>query len=279
MVHTLPVGELYLQQQGSGFPVLCLHGHPGSASAMSVFTHHLSQRFWTLAPDLRGYGRSRQDASFSMSDHLRDLTALLDRLAIERCVVLGWSLGGILALELAWQCPERIGGLILVATAAKPRSNHPPVTWQDLLYTGLAAASNWLQPGKRWHRELLGKRSLYRYLLQQHTELSYRYLARWGISAYLQTSAAARQALSAALHSGYDRLADLSQIQCPALILAGECDRHITAASSYETAQKLPGSSWQCYPETAHLFPWEIPQQVLTDIDVWFDVYQGELVS
>lgn len=274
MVHTLPIGELYIQQQGKGFPVLCLHGHPGSAATMSVFTARLSRRFWTLAPDLRGYGQSRQVASFSMSEHLLDLQAMLDRFSIERCAVLGWSLGGILALELALKCPERIGGLILVATAAKPRSNHPAVTWADLLYTGLASASNWLQPGKRWHRELFGKRSLYRYLLQQHTETSYRYLARWGISAYLQTSNAARQALSDALQSGYDRLADVSQVQCPTLVLAGECDRHITASSSYETAEQLPHSCWRCYPETAHLFPWEIPQQVLTDIDAWFDTHQ-----
>ena len=52
-------------------------------------------------------------------------------------------------------------------------------------------------------------------------------------------------------------------------MLAGEQDRHITADSSQETARHLKNSQWQCYPNTAHLFPWEIPQQLLEDIDIW----------
>jgi proline iminopeptidase len=55
---------------------------------MSVFTNHLSQRFQTLAPDLRGYGNSRAQFDFMMTDHLIDLEALLDRFQIDRCLVL-----------------------------------------------------------------------------------------------------------------------------------------------------------------------------------------------
>ena len=124
--------------QGNGFPILCLHGHPGSGSSMSVFTNHLSKRFLTVAPDLRGYGQSRVKVNFDMEDHLNDLEDLLDRLKIEKFMVLGWSLGGILALELALRHPERVTGLILIATAARPWGNHPPISWQDNLYTGLA---------------------------------------------------------------------------------------------------------------------------------------------
>jgi proline iminopeptidase len=45
--------QLSVDIQGKGFPILCLHGHPGSGGSLSVFTHHLSQRFQTIAPDLR----------------------------------------------------------------------------------------------------------------------------------------------------------------------------------------------------------------------------------
>src|SRR5689334_12301939 len=106
---------------------------------MSVFTKHLSQRFQTLAPDLRGYGNSRTQQNFQMDDHLTDLEALLDRYRMERCLVLGWSLGGILAMELALRRPKQISGLILVATAARPRGSHPPISWEDNLYTGIAS--------------------------------------------------------------------------------------------------------------------------------------------
>jgi proline iminopeptidase len=255
--------------QGQGFPILGLHGHPGSGRNLSVFTNHLAKRYQTFAPDLRGYGKSRCKVNFEMSDHLTDLEALLDRFGMEKCLILGWSLGGILAMEMALRLPQRVTGLILVATAARPQGNHPSVTWQDNLYTGVAGILNYLQPSWQWNIETFGKRSLFRYLIQQHTSTAYNYIAQEAVQAYLQTSPPATRALYTALKSGYNRLTDLQQIHCPSLVLAGKEDRHITAESSLETARHLKNSQWHCYPHTAHLFPWEIPQQVLGDIDSW----------
>lgn len=263
--------ELFVESKGEGFPVLCLHGHPGTSGCLSVLTDRLCQRFWTLTPDLRGYGRSQVRGEFELVDHLTDLEALLERLEIGPFLLLGWSLGGILALELALRHPQRVKGLILIATAARPRGNHPPVTWQDYLYTGIAALLNGIKPGWKWNMEQFGRRSLFRYLICRHTPQAYRYLAQEGTRAYLSTSGAANRALNRALRQGYDRRDALDQIPSPALVLAGAQDCHITADSSWETAQALPKSQWHCYPETAHLFPWEIPGQVLADIDHWLD--------
>jgi proline iminopeptidase len=261
--------NLNTEIKGQGYPILCLHGHPGSSQSLSVFTNYLGDRFQTIAPDLRGYGKSRPQGHFEMSDHLTDLTALLNQLKIDRCLLLGWSLGGILALELAISDPQRFSGLILIASSARPRGNHPPVSWQDLFFTGVAGIVNYIKPGWQWNIEVFGARSLFRYLLYQQTPLAYQYLASDGVAAYLQTSAAAQKALSKALRSGYNRLEDLSHLDLPCIVLAGAEDRHITAQSSRETAQHLKNCHWQCYPNTAHLFPWEIPSQVLKDLDSW----------
>ena len=88
--------QLNVNVKGKGFPILCLHGHPGSGQCMSVFTDRLSQRFQTFSPDLRGYGKSRTTENFDMEDHLADLEALLDRFGIQQCLVLGVTrqLGG-----------------------------------------------------------------------------------------------------------------------------------------------------------------------------------------
>ena len=267
--------SLNVDIKGQGFPILCLHGHPGSSQTMSVFTNHLQQKYQTIAPDLRGYGDSPAEASFLMRDHLNDLEILLNRLAIDECLLLGWSLGGILALELALKFPQRFKGLILIASAAHPRSSHPTVKWQDLCYTGIAGIVNYLKPGWQWNIDTFGKRSLFRYLICQQTPTAYKYLAKEGTPAYLKTSKAAEKALTKAIAEGYNRLEDIQDLALPVLVLAGEEDLHITATASRETAQKLRYCQWKCYPQTAHLFPWEIPERVLEDIDQWLKSISG----
>ena len=255
--------------KGNGYPILCLHGHPGSAASMSVFTDHFCQRWQTLSPDLRGYGKSRYRRDFQLEEHLEDLIGLLDRQKIQQCLILGWSLGGIIALELVLRHPDRFPGLILVASAARPWGSHPPVRTTDLVLTGMAAILNQIKPGWRWNIDTFARRSLFQYLFSQHQALSYRYLAQDAVPAYLGTSPAANRALNRALKKGNNCLKSLDKITIPCLVLAGANDRHITSASSQETAEKLKLSQWKCYPDTAHLFPWEIPDLVLGDIDAW----------
>lgn len=258
-----------IEGPSDGLPVLCLHGHPGSGEALDVFTGPLAALgFRTYAPDLRGYGRSRTRYPFSMTSHLDDLDELLAQYQIDKCLVLGWSLGGILAMELALRRPEVVRGLVLVGTAARPVGSHPPITLQDNVLTGIAGVMNWVWPALGL-AIALGKRSLFRYLIRQHTPTAYRYLARRGAPAYLQTSRYAEAALFGAIRAGYNRVSDIKSLDIPSLMLCGECDRHITAEASLETARALPNCEVHCYPDTAHLFPWEIPEQVNADIRNW----------
>lgn len=173
--------ELNTEIKGQGYPILCLHGHPGSIASMSVFTNNLAQKYQTITPDLRGYGKSRYQEDFKMQEHIEDLTALLDQQGIDRCLLLGWSLGGIIAMELALALPNRFSGIILIATAAHPVSSHPQTTWQDLLFTGIGGLVNYLKPGWQWNINTFGKRSLFRYLINSHTTESYYYLAKQGV--------------------------------------------------------------------------------------------------
>ncbi|MEO1179688.1 MAG: alpha/beta hydrolase [Cyanobacteria bacterium J06636_28] len=262
--------ELSVELRGQGRPILCLHGHPGTGRCMAVFTDYLSPHFQTIAPDLRGYGRSRTNQIFAMEQHLDDLSALLERLE-QPCLLLGWSLGGILAMELALRHPKKIAGIILVGTAARPVGRHPAITWQDNLLTGVAGIINWLFPGWPWNIATLGQRSLFRYLISQHSVHAYRHIARAGTPAFLQTSKLANRALMMALRQGYNRLGELHQIHQPCLMLAAANDVHITPESSQETAATLPNCEWRLYDNVAHLMPWEIGPQLCRDIGDWLE--------
>ncbi|BAU10466.1 alpha/beta hydrolase fold protein [Leptolyngbya sp. NIES-3755] len=256
---------------GSGYPIVCLHGHPGSGRSMSVFTQHLSKRFQTIAPDLRGYGQSKTRENFVMLDHLDDLQGVLDQMGIDRALILGWSLGGIVALELAARFPEKVSGLILIATSARPWGDHPRISIQDNVYTAIAALLNIVKPGWQWNIDTFAKRSLFRHLIQQHTPETYQYIASDAVYAFLKTSPAANRALNAALSQGAYRVQNFEKISCPVLMLAGEHDRHINASSSCFTAEHLSNCECKVYPKTAHLLPWEIPNQILADVDEWLD--------
>ncbi|MEO1396556.1 MAG: alpha/beta hydrolase [Cyanobacteria bacterium J06634_5] len=260
--------------RGQEFPILCLHGHPGSGAAMDVFTASLAEwpgsPFSTYAPDLRGYGQSRTAYPFEMMRHLDDLEELLARHEIRECIVLGWSLGGILAMELALRRPDVVKGLILVGTAARPRGSHPPISLKDNVVTGIAGVLNWVLPG--WKPAIaLGQKSLFRYLIRRHTPEAYRYLARRGAPAFLRTSKHSEAALFRAIRAGYNKVPDIRTLPIPSLMLCGECDRHITADASLETARALPNCAVHCYDDTAHLFPWEIPTRVNADIRSWLE--------
>ena len=261
--------RVFLRQWGEGRPILCLHGHPGSSDSMAVFGRSLSQRYRVLMPDLRGYGRSQGRSPFAMTDHLDDLIDILDHQGIDRCLVLGWSLGGIIAMELALRYPERVAGLVLIATAARPRGAHPRTHWSELLFTAIAALINQVAPGWQWNINTFGRRSLFQYLIRRQEPTPYRYIAKSAIADQLRTSRYAHQALNAAMAQGYNRLPDLDNILQPCWMGAGQWDVHITAASSRETAEALPHCQWREYANVAHLFPWEIPHQLLTDINEW----------
>ena len=235
---------------------------------MSVFTDYLSPCFQTLAPDLRGYGRSRPTQPFTMDQHLDDLSALLNELD-QPCLILGWSLGGILAMELALKRPEQVAGLILISTAARPIGRHPAIGWQDNLLTAVAGVINWLVPGWSWNISTFGRRSLFRYLISQHTAGAYGYIAKEGTPAFLQTSPQANRALNNALRQGYDQTGSLHRIGQPCLMLAASDDVHITPESSRETALLLPDCEWCLYNNVAHLMPWEIGKRLCHDIEQW----------
>ncbi len=107
--------RLSFHAQGVGPALLLLHGFTGSSATWTPRLPAL-EGFTTIAVDLLGHGDSDAPPTpnrYSMKRCVDDLTSLLDHLEVERAAVLGYSMGGRVALQLAFRAPERLWALVL----------------------------------------------------------------------------------------------------------------------------------------------------------------------
>ncbi len=101
---------------GAGAPLMLLHGFTGCAQSWAHVEPALAGRFKLIMPDLLGHGRTDSPADaarYRMERCVDDLIAILDRLGVDRINLLGYSMGGRVALAAAIQHPERVASLIL----------------------------------------------------------------------------------------------------------------------------------------------------------------------
>lgn len=117
-VPRISVGDVsyHCLEQGAGEPLVLLHGFTGSSAAWFTVLPALAERYRVIAVDLLGHGESdapEDPARYAMERVVWDMATLLDILAVGPAVVLGYSMGGRLALYLALTLPERWRGLIL----------------------------------------------------------------------------------------------------------------------------------------------------------------------
>jgi pimeloyl-ACP methyl ester carboxylesterase len=103
------------RRAGRGPLLLLVHGMAGSSETWRHVMPALAKRFTVLAPDLLGQGQSdKPRGDYSLGAHANTLRDLLDALAYERATVIGQSLGGGVAMQFAYQFPERCERLVLV---------------------------------------------------------------------------------------------------------------------------------------------------------------------
>jgi 3-oxoadipate enol-lactonase len=97
----------------TGIPMVLLHGGGGDSTSWDELAPRFAQRRPVYLPDLRGMGRSERTESYSMTIFRDDVLALLDRLDLDRVVLVGHSLGGYVAMLVAQAAPKRVAALVL----------------------------------------------------------------------------------------------------------------------------------------------------------------------
>ncbi|MFE7458604.1 alpha/beta fold hydrolase [Streptomyces sp. NPDC057554] len=98
---------------GPGRPLLALHGHFSEGRTFTPLARALAPDWRVIAPDQRGHGESDRPADYHRRGYLADAVAVLDRLGPGPVVVLGHSLGGVNAYQLAARHPDRVRALVV----------------------------------------------------------------------------------------------------------------------------------------------------------------------
>ena len=209
----------------------------------------LGRHFRLVLVDNRGFGSSSQAGSFSVADMAGDVVAVLDAAGIRRAHVMGASLGGMVAQELAIAHPERVDGLILACTAegwpfAYPM---PAASVRMLAATAGLTAEAAL---RRYTENALSARTV-----RDHPELVSR-LVEIQRSRPADTAALSAQAAAGARYAGRLRQ---RRIRARTLVLQGRADTVVDPRNARLLADRIPGAELVIFPELGHLLFWEDP--------------------
>jgi pimeloyl-ACP methyl ester carboxylesterase len=211
---------------GDGSPAIVLtHGLAATGATWAAQVEELSSSFQVVTWDLRGHGRSpNPPEDCRLPDLANDLRLVLDAASIDRAVVLGHSAGGVVAMQFAFDHPNRCAGLVLVGTASECNAK------SNEFYESLAtiAIERGMPPVRR----------------------------RLGLGAEPnppevdpQTFAKVARVMASLHHQPLT--SRLNEIRCPTLIIVGEKD-FLGAGGSVIMSRNIAGSELHIVPERGH---------------------------
>ena len=252
-IHGQPVTY---HKMGEGPPVLLVHGITSSSRTWKSVMPRLAETHTVIAPDLLGHGRSaKPQGDYSLGAYASGMRDLLVALDVEKVNVVGHSLGGGVAMQFAYQFPDRISRLVLVDTGGIGREVNP----------ALRAAA---LPGAEFVLPLLFTPTLHVAGLKVRN-----FFAGFGIHGNADvegvaegfaslTEADARRAFINTVRSVIDptgqRVSAADRLyltaEIPSLIVWGDRDRIIPVAHADLAHELMPGSRLEIFPGAGH-FP------------------------
>lgn len=116
--------QLNYQQLGQGEHIVLIHGLFGSLENLNMVAKTLSQHYCVTSVDVRNHGNSFHQQGMNYSDLAQDVITLLNALSIEFCHLLGHSMGGKIAMQIALSYPQRVNKLIVADIAPVEYSAH-----------------------------------------------------------------------------------------------------------------------------------------------------------
>lgn len=254
---TIAIGSGHLEglDQGSGRPLLLVHGFPLDHTMWREQVSELSKDFRVIAPDLRGFGQSspimEDDAVVTMAQFADDLAELLSAMTVQEPVIFcGLSMGGYVAWQFVARHADKLGRLIVCDTKASADTPEAAENRHKMAAKVLAEGSKVV--AEAMLPKLFSKRAMESQTawVDETRQVILRTEPR-GIAAALRGMAARE-----------DFTARLAAIRVPTLVLCGAEDAITPPAEMRSIAAAIPGAEYAEIPAAGHMTPLEDPRGV-----------------
>jgi len=253
--------ELYYEEFGAGVPIVLIHGLAGDCSAWQPQIKVLEKNYKVIAFDNRGAGRSSSPEYPYTTRHFADDTiGLMDALEIsEPAHIIGRSMGGAIAQEMAINYPDRVRSLLITASFGKlDRYGHQILfnINEVVKAQGYAAAAK--------HQSLFFFPPMYFNENESQLGAFEEGLGNTDrpIHGYVNSTHACLT------HDALDRL---EQVKCPTLVLAGGEDVLCAVGAAREIVERVSGSELKVYEGASHFFMIQFYEESMADIKSFVD--------
>jgi pimeloyl-ACP methyl ester carboxylesterase len=267
---TLPGGPVNVIERGEGPPLVFVHGHSGRWANWLANIPHFSRTHRVVAMDLPGFGHSPMPReTISIENYGRTLDALMDRLDIAAAPVVGNSMGGFAAAELAIKFPHRVERLVLVSAAGLATKYLGLSTefFRRRSYAWLVRAINLYAEVPEARAETLVRRPRLRSkvleIVVRHPELLSGPMALELMRGSGKPAAA--DATDAIMT--YDYRDRVSEIERPTLIMWGRDDRVVPVSSAEEYHRLIDRSRVEVFDDTGHVPMLERPARFNSELE------------
>jgi pimeloyl-ACP methyl ester carboxylesterase len=254
---------------GEGPLLVLLHGIASTAETWAPVVEALAARHTVLAPDLLGHGESAKPrGDYSLGAHASGVRDLVAALGYDRATVVGHSLGGGIAMQFAYQFPERVERLVLIGSGGLGREVHPMLRAATLPGSELVLAL----VGGAWLRATGGAVGgvLARFGLRTGEDLAG---VATGIGSFADADARAAfvHTARAAIDAGGQRVSATDRLylaaDLPTLIVWGERDPIIPVAHGRAAHAAIPGSRLEVFEGAGHFPHREAPARFVAVIE------------
>lgn len=229
--------------EGSGDPLVLIHGHPFNRSMWRPQVDHFSRSgFRVIAPDLRGYGETTVvRGKTTLETFASDISHLLDRLGVGRVVLGGLSMGGQIVMEFHRLFAHRVRGLMLADTTAAAENEDGKKLRHD-------AADRLLREGMAPYAEEVLSKMVAPYNVRALPAVAEHVLGMMSGSSPRGAAAALR---GRAERRDYTEM--LSRITVPTLVVVGRDDEFTPVAEARHMYERIPGATLAVVEGAAHM--------------------------